>query len=299
MKHEDGYRSDYVDDLRGGSPSGGGGEVAGLAAFLMSNAGKGGLGLGVVVIIVLVAFGPKLIGSFTSDRAGLGVQNSSNAVERNQYKPSPAEQKLFSFASQVFDDAQATWNKVFANEMGQQYRKARMTVFTGSVKSACGTQSSAVGPFYCPADQKVYIDLGFFGDLDKRFGAPGDFAQAYVIAHEVGHHVQNLIGVFTSKPRRGETKNQHSIRQELQADCFAGVWGHWAQKRNLLDPGDLEEGFNAAKAIGDDTLQRRGRGHVTPETWTHGSSQQRKKWFRKGLKSGRMSACNALTIAKP
>jgi predicted metalloprotease len=167
-------------------------------------------------------------------------------------------------------------------------------LFSDAVDSACGMNSAAVGPFYCPGDGKLYIDLSFYNELDRRFGAPGDFAQAYVIAHEVGHHVQNLIGVF-DQVRRNTSRadaNAISVRQELQADCFAGVWGHYAARRGVLQPGDMEEGLNAAAAIGDDRIQRRTQGQVTPETWTHGSSEQRVRWFRTGLESGQMSACD-------
>jgi hypothetical protein len=167
-------------------------------------------------------------------------------------------------------------------------------VFNDAVDSACGMNSAAVGPFYCPADQKVYIDLAFFRDLEQRFGAPGDFARAYVIAHEVGHHVQNVLGVFDQVRQRStaQTANDLSVRQELQADCFAGVWGHYAAQKQMLEPGDVEEGLNAAAAIGDDRIQRRTQGRVAPESWTHGSSEQRVEWFRRGLDSGRPDACD-------
>ncbi|MGE3472651.1 MAG: neutral zinc metallopeptidase, partial [Vicinamibacterales bacterium] len=172
-----------------------------------------------------------------------------------------------------------------------------LVLFTDAVQSACGTNSAAVGPFYCPADQKLYIDLGFFRELDERFGAPGDFAQAYVVAHEVGHHLQVLLGVSdrvqAARQRAGEAEgNRLSVLQELQADCFAGVWGHHAAQRNLLDSGDVEEGLRAAAAIGDDTLQRRSQGRVTPESWTHGSSEQRVTWLRRGLTEGTLDACD-------
>ncbi len=258
------------------------------------------MGTTVLLLILVVAFGPKLLGSLQGGAPNVGLQSSAGgAIDRDQYTPTAKEQRLFAFASQVLDDAQRTWQKIFSEQLGQPYQPARMVVFTDHVSSACGSQSSAVGPFYCPGDRRVYVDLRFFAELDQRFGAPGDFAQAYVIAHEVGHHVQHLLGVFATRPRRGETANQHSIRQELMADCLAGVWGFWAQKRKLLDPGDLQEGFRAAKAIGDDTLQRRGQGRVTPETWTHGSSKQRQKWFRKGLRGGRLDACDAMSVPRP
>jgi uncharacterized protein len=182
--------------------------------------------------------------------------------------------------------------------MGKRYEEPRLVLFTRAVQSACGLGSAAVGPFYCPLDQKVYLDLSFFDELGRRFGAPGDFAQAYVIAHEVGHHVQNLLGIAERVNRlqrqtsRGEG-NALSVRMELQADCFAGVWGHHAKRdRNLIEAGDFEEGLRAASAIGDDRLQHLSRGAVQPETWTHGSSEQRVTWLRRGLEAGDPSACD-------
>ncbi|HUF47765.1 MAG TPA: neutral zinc metallopeptidase [Vicinamibacterales bacterium] len=197
------------------------------------------------------------------------------------------------FASAIFGDAEDTWTTIFDNA-GRRYTPATLVLFDDAVQSACGFTSSAVGPFYCPADSKVYIDLAFFRELGTRFGAPGDFAQAYVIAHEVGHHIQNVTGVFEAVSRqRGQANaNELSIRQELQADCFAGVWGHYAAVRDLLEPGDVEDGLAAAAAIGDDRIQRQGQGYVTPESWTHGSSAQRVEWLRRGLQSGDMNACD-------
>ena len=191
-----------------------------------------------------------------------------------------------------------SWSSIF-QQMGRRYTDPKLVMFTDAVESACGTTSSAVGPFYCPADTRVYIDLSFFADLERQFGAPGDFARAYVIAHEVGHHVQNQLGIFEQVDtlrRRASTveANALSVRQELQADCFAGVWGNRAASR-LLEPGDVEEGLRAAAAIGDDRLQRLSRGQVTPETWTHGSSDQRVRWLRRGLESGSVKACDTFS----
>jgi predicted metalloprotease len=201
------------------------------------------------------------------------------------------------FASKVLADTEDTWQAIFQRETGRSYPPPTLVLFSDAVDSACGMNSAAVGPFYCPADQKVYIDLAFYRDLEQRFGAPGDFAQAYVIAHEVGHHVQNVTGVFEQVRRRStaQTANDLSVRQELQADCYAGVWGHYAAQKQLLDPGDLEEGLNAAAAIGDDRIQRRTQGRVTPESWTHGSSQQRVEWFKRGMESGRPDACDTFS----
>ncbi|MFY0573257.1 neutral zinc metallopeptidase [Cystobacter fuscus] len=186
--------------------------------------------------------------------------------------------------------------------MGVRYVEPRLVLFSDAVESACGFQESAVGPFYCPGDQRVYLDLGFFQELDERFGAPGDFAQAYVVAHEVGHHVQNLLGVSERvQARRARSRadaNALSVLQELQADCFAGIWAHHAQKqRQVLERGDIEEGLTAASAIGDDTLQRRAGGHVVPESFTHGSSAQRVSWFRRGFEQGSLEACDTFGAA--
>jgi predicted metalloprotease len=210
---------------------------------------------------------------------------------------SEQEEQLADFVSVVLADTEDTWNAIFA-EQGARYQEPTLVLFTGRVNSACGMASAAVGPFYCPGDQQLYIDLSFFNDLSRRHGAPGDFAQAYVVAHEVGHHVQTLLGISQrvqrAKRGRGESgANALSVRQELQADCFAGLWGHAANvDRRLLDPGDLEEALRAASAIGDDRLQREAGGRVVPDSFTHGSSEQRVRWFRRGFESGDMAACD-------
>ena len=207
------------------------------------------------------------------------------------------------FVERVLGDTEDTWSAIF-RKGGREYRPPKLVLFRGSVDSACGMASSAMGPFYCPSDDKVYLDRSFFEDLSRRFGAPGDFARAYVIAHEVGHHVQNQLGITqkVAQQRRGaaETRsNALSVRVELQADCLAGVWGHYAGQRNLLDPGDVEAGLGAAAAIGDDRLQQQTRGRVSPESFTHGSSAQRVHWFRAGLDSGDVNQCNTFETARP
>jgi uncharacterized protein len=211
----------------------------------------------------------------------------------------PSDQ-LGQFSAAVLGSTEDVWTKVFAAG-GRAYEEPRLVLFSGAVESACGFTSAAVGPFYCPLDGKVYLDLSFFAELDRRFGAPGDFAQAYVIAHEVGHHVQNLLGVSDKirAAQRGasqEEANALSVRLELQADCLAGVWANQAQRSTrLLEPGDLEEGLKAASAIGDDQIQRRSQGYTVPESWTHGSSDMRVRWLRTGLKSGDVQACNTFS----
>jgi predicted metalloprotease len=208
------------------------------------------------------------------------------------------------FVSVVLADTEDTWSAIFAKS-GRQYEPPRLVLFTGATQSGCGMGQSAMGPFYCPLDRQVYIDLEFFRELAQRFKAPGDFAQAYVIAHEVGHHVQNLLGISgkTHAMRQRATPqraNELSVLVELQADCLAGVWAHHAhEQRNLLETGDVEEGLRAAAAIGDDTIQRRSQGHVVPESWTHGSSAQRVQWFRRGLTSGKVAQCDTFKAARP
>jgi predicted metalloprotease len=245
----------------------GGNNLFGIFA-LLSRFGWKGLLIGIVVIGLM--FGTNLcsLGGGSNPTRSQSVSDTSNT----------AENELLHFAGFVFDDVQSTWRSAEPN-----YENAKIVVFRGAVDSACGTTSSAVGPFYCPLDHKVYLDLGFYTELDRKFGAPGDFAQAYVIAHEVGHHIQNLHGVLNN--------NDDSVATELQADCLAGVWAASASKRNLVEIGDVEEALNAAAAIGDDTLQRKSQGYVQPETWTHGSSRQRVAAFTKGKNGGTASAC--------
>jgi uncharacterized protein len=208
---------------------------------------------------------------------------------------SRGEDREVQFVSFVLDDTQRTWERLLP-EAGATYRHVRLVLYRDLTDSACGTAQSATGPFYCPGDEKVYLDLGFFDELQSRFGAPGEFAQAYVIAHEIGHHVQKLLGIERQaralQRRNPEAANQYSVRLELQADCFAGVWGHSTEQRNIIDQSDVQAGLGAAAAVGDDRLQRMSRGTVSPESFTHGSSTQRMEWFRRGLESGKVSACN-------
>ena len=231
------------------------------------------------------------------DVLGLLFGGAGTGSAPDDQQISPQEQQLAEFESVVLADTEETWHTVFA-EQGAQYQEPTLVLFTGRVNSACGMATAAVGPFYCPGDQQVYIDLSFFNDLSRRHGAPGDFAQAYVVAHEIGHHVQTLLGVSQrvqrAKRGRGEAgSNALSVRQELQADCFAGLWAHAAKvDRALLDPGDLEEALRAASAIGDDRLQREAGGRVVPDSFTHGTSEQRVRWFRRGFESGEMAACD-------
>jgi uncharacterized protein len=269
MRWREGRQSDNVEDRRG---MGG----KGLAV--------GGIG-SVVILIVALLLGVdprKILDGGGGSGPGTGTQATRSV--------NPEEEELKAFSSSVLANTEDVWGEIFRRN-GQQYRPPKLVLFTDRVQSPCGLSSAAVGPFYCPGDQKVYIDLSFFRELQARFRAPGDFAQAYVIAHEVGHHLQNLMGtmdkVDSMRGRLSERENNAlSVRLELQADFYAGVWAHYAQRKGQLESGDIEEALNAATAIGDDRLQKEGQGYVVPDSFTHGTSEQRMRWFRRGLETG-------------
>ena len=277
MRWEFGRRSTNVEDRRGSRVS----------------APVVGGGIGAVIISLIIAF----LGGDPSVVWQQEPSGSDSYPDSSQRRTSPAEDQKADFVSVVLADTEDTWSAIF-RQQGETYREPTLVLFSGSVQSACGYAQAAVGPFYCPLDQKLYIDLSFYEDLQNRYQAPGDFAQAYVIAHEVGHHVQNLLGISGQVQRlqRQVSKteaNQLSVRLELQADCFAGIWAHNAQRsRQILEQGDIEEALNAASSIGDDRLQRQSRGYVSPESFTHGSSAQRVRWFTKGIQSGDPNQCN-------
>jgi len=279
MRWEGQRESDKVEDRRGMAPA---------------RVGAGRLGIVGIILLLAVSYFTG-INPVTLLNMLNGVQEITDSSAPPESAPtgSPDDQ-LGKFASIVLADTETTWRQL----LGPQYEDPRLVLFTGGVHSACGTTSSAVGPFYCPSDHKVYLDLSFFNEMSRRFGASGEFAQAYVIAHEVGHHVQNFMGI-AEKVRKLQHQaseregNALSVRMELQADCFAGVWGYHAKReRNLIEPGDFEAGLKAAAAIGDDRLQKMGQGYVQPESWTHGSSEQRMTWLRKGLETGDPKACD-------
>ncbi len=299
MRWKGGRRSTNVEDRRG-SASVGARASAGapilmrlLPMLLRTRGGRYALGLGVAGLFLASQFGVDV-------GALLGAGGSKPVASQ---KPNPAQQELADFVSVVLADTEDTWQALF-QAGGQQYKVPRLVLFSGAVRSACGSADAAMGPFYCPADQKVYIDLSFYDDLRSRHGAPGDFAQAYVIAHEVGHHVQNLLGtsgkVQQARSRVSEAEgNQLSVKLELQADCYAGLWGYHANRtRGLVEQGDLEEALTAAAAIGDDRLQEKSRGRVSPESFTHGTSEQRVYWFRQGYQSGRVDSCDTFARAQ-
>jgi hypothetical protein len=277
MKWQDLRRSDNVEDRRGMSPAGGfGGGFGGGGGMVRT----GGLGIGGLLLLLVVSylFGVDPMSLLSPDQSSPGYSTSAPAQPG-----AAATDEAAVFASKILGDTEDVWGRIFA-QAGQRYPPPTLVLFSDSTESACGFSSAAVGPFYCPGDRKVYLDLTFFRELDRRFGAPGDFAQAYVIAHEVGHHVQNLVGALQSGGG-----NAQSVRQELQADCLAGVWGHSATR--VLQAGDVEEGLNAASAIGDDTLQRKSSGRVMPESFTHGSSADRVAAFKRGLDGGDLRSC--------
>ena len=254
----------------------------------------GGLGVGAIVIAVVAYF----LGFDPSTVLNVAEQVSTQRETREVPKGAPTDE-MGQFVARILGSTEVVWRKIF-QESNSQYRAPTLVLYDGEVRSMCGTAQSAMGPFYCPGDEKLYIDLAFFRDLQTRFRAPGDFAQAYVIAHEVGHHVQKLTGTFqkmeTARARSSQAAmNQTSVRMELQADCYAGVWGHHAGTMNQLESGDIAEGLNAATAVGDDRLQKQTQGRVVPESFTHGSSEQRVRWFKRGLDSGSPSDCDTFS----
>ena len=295
MRWKGGRRSDNIDDLRGemGPRAAGAAPLILLRLLPLLFRTRGGR---VLLVLGLLGYaGARMLG--IDPLAGVGTPLPQGGTSRSI---PPEEQQLAEFVSVVLADTEDSWRAIFA-QSGKRYEEPRLVLFRNGVRSACGTASSAVGPFYCPGDRKVYLDLAFFDDLQQRFGAPGDFAQAYVIAHEVGHHVQTLLGVSAQVQQAGAKlddagRNRLSVRQELQADCFAGVWGHTANReRQVLEPGDLEEALVAATAIGDDRLQKEAQGRVVPDSFTHGSSEQRERWFRRGFDSGDPGVCDAFS----
>ena len=293
MRWEDRDESRNVDDRRsqGGSSGGGRGMPSmGTIMFLMpfvQRLLKTKFGWAIIAVGAVAYFsGYNPLSSFT------GGKSSSAPVNQ------AADDKQKRFISTVLRDTELVWGQIF-KQHNAKYREPEMVIYRGSTKSGCGHASAQMGPFYCPADQKVYLDLGFFSELANRHNATGDFAQAYVLAHEIGHHIQNMEGTLSKVQKmkqqaRGEAgANKLQVKVELQADCYAGVWAHHAHKRfNILEQGDVEEALRAASAIGDDTLQKQAQGYVVPDAFTHGSSEQRVKWFRKGIKSGSIAACN-------
>ncbi|MDQ6436437.1 neutral zinc metallopeptidase [Mesorhizobium sp. LHD-90] len=294
-------QSQNVEDARGGGLGGqqGGpfGRPGGGGMRIPIGRGGAGGGLSTIIILVVLFFALRACGIDPLELLSQGEQQvPGGGGQITQQQGTPASDEMTQFVSTILAETEETWNGIFKAE-GGQYEEPKLVLFSGGIASACGYASSASGPFYCPGDRKVYLDTAFFDQLSRQFGASGDFAEAYVIAHEVGHHVQNLIGVLPKfnqmRQQMPEAEaNQMSMRVELQADCFAGVWGHFTDQKGILERGDLEEALNAATQIGDDTLQRRTQGYVVPESFNHGTSAQRQKWFAAGFKSGKLSDCD-------
>ncbi len=301
MRWRTNRRSSNVEDRRGmrtagmGRLGGGGGILRLLPVAIRFLGVKGTM----IAVVAILAFG-FFTGSLQQILGGGSFENSQKSIPGQPVSQSAEEKELVEFVSVVLADTEETWHDLF-QQSGKTYQEPRLVLFRGAVQSGCGFGSAQMGPFYCPADQKVYIDLGFYDDLKKRHNAPGDFAQAYVLAHEVGHHVQTLTGISkrVQKAKQGTSKadaNKLSVMQELQADCFAGVWAHHADRsRQLLEAGDIEEGLAAASAIGDDRLQKQVKGYVTPDSFTHGSSAQRVMWFKTGLDQGTFKGCDTFS----
>jgi predicted metalloprotease len=287
MRWEGNRESSNVEDMRGGGGGGGG-------------FGFGGRSIGIGTIVIALVGGAIFGINPLTILSMLSGGGAPTQVQQGPAQAPPADDKMAKFVSTVLADTEDVWKQLFS-QGGATYKEPRLVLFRGAVATACGTGQSAMGPFYCPADQKVYIDLNFYETLRARLGAPGDFAQAYVIAHEVGHHVQNQLGITRRMDElRGQASkaqyNAMSVKLELQADCFAGVWAHHAQNaRQVLEQGDVEEAMNAAAKIGDDALQGSRGGAVVPESFTHGTSAQRQKWFSTGLKTGSVKACDTFS----
>lgn len=275
---------------------------SGIRIPMGSSRRGGGLSIGTIIFLVVIYFLLKMMGidmlQMLDDGSmtGPGYEQSSGDVPT-----APATDEMTAFVRTVLAETEDTWNGIF-QAAGKNYEEPMLVLFSGSVSSACGFASAATGPFYCPGDRKVYLDTDFFRQLEQQFGASGDFAEAYVIAHEIGHHVQNLTGILPKfnqmRQSMGEVEaNQMSVRVELQADCFSGIWAKYTEQKGLLEAGDLDEALNAARQIGDDTLQKRSQGYVVPDSFNHGTSAQRMKWFKRGFDSGRVDACDTFSGA--
>ena len=282
MRWTPGGRSEDVEDRRGMSIGGGGLRI--------------GAGGAVVLLVLSLVTGQNWF-ALLGNVIDMGGSQDGGQVSA----PSQQDEPMVQFVSFVLDDVQNTWTKMFPAATGHDYERCKLVLFTDRVQSGCGFAEAAMGPFYCPMDHKAYIDLGFYQELRSRFGAPGDFAQAYVLAHEIGHHVQNLLGISekVSGAQRSnpDAANRLSVLLELQADCFAGVWAHSTEQRDILEKGDVEEGIQAAAAVGDDRIQKQAGARVNPETWTHGSSRQRVEWFQRGMQGGRIADCDTFAAA--
>ncbi|MBJ6134168.1 zinc metallopeptidase [Ochrobactrum sp. Q0168] len=302
MRWQGRRQSDNVEDQRSSGGGIGGGFGGGGPGFrVVRGGGLSGILILIVMFFVLRAFGIDPIPILFGDGGmGSSVQTQQQSSGRTAAEGGTvANDEMTQFARTVLAETEDVWSGIFQSR-GQTYTKPTMVLFSGQVRSACGFASAASGPFYCPGDRKLYIDLSFYDELANRFGASGNFAQAYVLAHEVGHHVQNLLGILPKfnqmRQQMNEVQaNQMSVRVELQADCFAGIWGYYTEQKGILEAGDLEDALNAAHQIGDDTLQRRSQGYVVPESFNHGTSAQRAKWFKRGFDAGKLESCDTFS----
>lgn len=303
-------QSSNIEDRRGRRSAGGGfGGLGGMGRGMGGRTvrlprgravGGGGLGIGTIVILLIVAWALGINPLSFLGGGGTSTQFGPQVGTDAGQSGAPSDEGG-QFVATVLADTEDTWNAIFSSA-GESYREPTLVLFSGSTSSACGFASAATGPFYCPADQKVYIDLAFYDELRSRFEAPGDFAEAYVIAHEIGHHVQNLLGILpkvnAERQRVGEREsNQLSIMVELQADCFAGIWAYASERLGVVEDGDIDEALNAAAAVGDDAIQRRTQGYVVPESFNHGTSEQRARWFRRGYQTGSIDSCDTFGAA--
>jgi predicted metalloprotease len=298
-------QSDNIEDRRDDSSGGPGNSPFGRGGgFSFPSGGgiggrSGGLSIGTIIFLVVIYLIFKAMGIDLLQVMDGGMTGGSGYEQSQSGSQAPANDEMTAFVRTVLAETEDTWHGIFQAQ-GRDYEEPRLVLFSGQTQSACGFASAATGPFYCPSDHKVYLDTAFFNQLSRQFGASGDFAEAYVVAHEVGHHVQNLLGILPkfneARQRMSEADaNKMSVRVELQADCFAGIWGKFTQQKGILEAGDLEEALNAAQQIGDDTLQKRSQGYVVPESFNHGTSAQRVKWFKRGFDSGQLSACDTFS----
>jgi uncharacterized protein len=285
MRWQDGGESSDIEDRRDESGGGGGGGF-----------GFGGMHIGIggaLILLVLSLIFHQNFFALLGGGGGSAVQSGPATSGPANTARDQAEEPLVHFISFVLDDTQKTWAEILPQQTNRQYHKAHLVLYRDYTQGGCGNAESATGPFYCPSDQKVYIDLGFYDELKRRFGAPGQFAQAYVLAHEMGHHIQNILGIERQAEQgTRQGANSSSVKLELQADCFAGIWAHSTQQRGMLEQGDIESALGAAAAVGDDRLQKMSTGHISPDSFTHGTSAERQKWFTAGFNSGQIASCN-------
>lgn len=300
MDLKDSRESKNVEDVRGmGRGPMPGGDPFGRRGVNIPMGNMRGGSIGSIVLIIIVVLVLQFMGVDVSSLLGGGTDTTSRPGDSQTVQTQNSNDESVVFIRKVLGETEDAWNGIFA-AAGERYVEPKLVLFNGQYPSACGTASAATGPFYCPADQKVYLDTAFFDEMRTRFKASGDFAEAYVIAHEVGHHVQNLTGVLPRFNRQRQSMseseaNAMSVRVELQADCYAGIWGRYTDQKGILEKGDLEEALNAAHQIGDDALQKRSQGYVVPDSFTHGTSEQRANWFRRGFQTGKVSACDTFS----